>query len=123
MSVKSHRELKVWHAGMSLAKQVYSLTRQFPKEETYGISTQLRRAVVSIPSNIAEGYARQSTKELLQFLAIASGSLAEIETQILLAAEFGYVREEESTHLLSNINQLERMLNAFRSQLKKKLTA
>jgi four helix bundle protein len=123
VSVKSHRELKVWHAGMSLAKQVYSLTRQFPKEETYGISTQLRRAVVSIPSNIAEGYARQSTKELLQFLAIASGSLAEIETQILLAAEFGYVREEESTHLLSNINQLERMLNAFRSQLKKKLTA
>lgn len=121
MSAKNHRELKVWHNGMVLAKKVHVVTRSFPKDETYGLTSQLRRVAVSIPSNIAEGYARQSTKELLQFLAIASGSLAEIETQLLLAVDFDYTTIATVDPILSEVNQLERMLNSFRSQLKKKL--
>ena len=88
--VKSYRDLDVWRLGMDLAEAVYQCTSSFPKHELFGLTAQMRRAAVSIPSNIAEGRARSSTKELLHFLAIARGSLAELETQFELALRLGY---------------------------------
>ena len=88
--IKNFKELIVWQKAMDLAAGVYTLTKYLPKEETYGLSDQMRRAAVSIPSNIAEGQARQSSKEFLQFLCIACGSRAELETQLLLAKRLGY---------------------------------
>jgi len=82
---KHYKELLVWQKGMALAKLVYRLTVRFPREEKFGLTSQIRRASVSVPSNIAEGQARQSTKEFLQFLSHAEGSLAELETQVLLS--------------------------------------
>ncbi|MEW6133747.1 MAG: four helix bundle protein [Pseudomonadota bacterium] len=86
-----HRELLAWQESMVLVKLVYELTAAFPKEELYGLTSQLRRAAVSIPSNIAEGAARNGDREFHQFLAIARGSLAELETQMLLAEQLGYL--------------------------------
>lgn len=83
MSINSFRDLKVWQAGIDLTEQVYKLTCQFPREETYGLTSQVRRAVVSIPSNIAEGHGRDSSKEFLHFLSIAVGSLFEARNSII----------------------------------------
>ena len=85
-----HRELRVWQEAMDLVSEVYRLTKLFPKEELFGLSAQLRRAAVSVPSNIAEGAARLSRKEFRQYLSVARGSLAEIETQLLIAENLGY---------------------------------
>jgi four helix bundle protein len=84
--IRSHHDLKVWQLGMDIAEKVYSLTRQFPREELYGLTSQLRRAASSIPANIAEGNGRSSTKDYLRFLSIAVGSLCEVETFLLLAS-------------------------------------
>jgi four helix bundle protein len=88
--VKSFRDLDVWHLGVELAETVYRITARFPKSELFALSSQMRRAAVSIPSNIAEGRARDSTREFLHFLAISRGSLAELETQIELAIRLDY---------------------------------
>jgi four helix bundle protein len=85
MAVQSYRELIVWQKAMKLVQSIYSLTKDFPKEEVYALTSQIRRAAVSIPSNIAEGQGRDSTKEFLHHLSIAYGSLMEVETQILIA--------------------------------------
>jgi four helix bundle protein len=87
--IKTHKDLNVWKESMTLAKEVYRLTKNFPKEETFGLVSQMRRAAVSIPSNIAEGAARNSNKEFIQFLHVSLGSLAELETQLLLSKELG----------------------------------
>jgi len=89
-TVKSFRELLVWQRGMELTSAIYRLTREFPKEELFGLSSQLRRAAVSIPSNIAEGQGRISRGEFIQFLGIARGSNFEVQTQIELVKELGY---------------------------------
>jgi four helix bundle protein len=89
--MQTHKDLDVWKESMALAKQIYLLTAKFPKEETYGLISQIRRSAVSIPSNIAEGAARNSTKEFIQFLYVSLGSLAELETQLLLSKEIGIV--------------------------------
>ncbi len=86
-----HKELDVWKESMLLAKEVYFLTKSFPKDELYGITSQIRRASVSVPSNIAEGAARSSDKEFIQFLYISLGSLSELETQILLSRDLGFI--------------------------------
>lgn len=93
--IKTHKDLDVWKESMALAKQVYGLTKSFPKEEIYGLVSQMRRATVSIPSNIAEGAARNSDKEFIQFLYVSLGSLAELETQLLLSRELGFLKNEE----------------------------
>ncbi len=90
MEVKGYRDLKVWQLGVALAKEVYLLTRGFPKHEVYGLSSQAQRAAVSIPANIAEGHARDSTREYLQHVSIAQGSLAELETHLILAESLNY---------------------------------
>ena len=105
--IKTHKDLDVWKESMTLAKEVYRLTKHFPKEETFGLASQMRRAAVSIPSNIAEGAARNSDKEFIQFLHVSLGSLAELETQLLLSRELGFPKDEE---LSGSVEQIRRML-------------
>jgi four helix bundle protein len=91
--MKSHCDLDAWKKAMDLARQVYAVTRAFPADERFGLTNQVRRAVVSVPSNIAEGAARGSPADFVRFLRIALGSLAEVETQVLLASELGYLAD------------------------------
>lgn len=90
----SFRDLKVWQKGMELAKEVFKQAKKLPREELYELSSQMRRAATSIPSNISEGHSRSSTREYLNFLSIARGSCAELQTQLLLSVEFGYLMEK-----------------------------
>ncbi len=105
--MRSHKDLNVWKEAMGLAKEIYSLTTDFPREEIYGLVSQMRRAAVSIPSNIAEGAARGSHKDFIRFLYFALGSLAELETQLLLSVELGYMNNNEMS---GRINEIRRML-------------
>jgi len=116
---RHYKDLLVWQKRMSLGKLVYKLTASFPSDERFGITSQLRRAAVSVPSNIAEGQARQSTKEFLQFLSIAEGSLAELETQLLLSVELSFCQKTETESALKEIDELQKMIIA----LKRKLSA
>lgn len=102
--MKSHKDLIVWKKSMVLVKRVYEVTRFFPREELIGITSQMRRAAVSIPSNIAEGYGRLSDKETSRFLGISLGSASELETQLLLSVELGFASEMELNEQL-NLNQ------------------
>jgi four helix bundle protein len=104
--LQGYRDLIVWQKSMTLTKQVYSCTRSFPKEETYGLTSQIRRAAVSIPANIAEGQARNSTGEFLQFLGIARGSLAELET--LTTLHFHLTHEGQPLHHIIHFDTLRR---------------
>lgn len=102
---------------MSLAKEVYQFTARFPAEERYGLISQMRRAAVSVPSNIAEGQARHGTREFLQFLSHAGGSLAELETQALLSVDLGYSVASDASRILEEIAELQKMLAAIRRKL------
>lgn len=104
--IKTHKDLKVWKEAMALAKGIYELTRDFPKEETYGLVSQIRRAAVSIPSNLAEGAARNSNKEFIQYLYVSLGSLAELETQLLLSRDLGYAQSEEINERVERVRKL-----------------
>ena len=97
MTARSHHDLLAWQEAMSLAKAVYSLTSTFPREENSGLTGQMRRAAVSVPSNIAEGAARATRKEFLHFLSIARGSLSELDTQLILARDLGYPGDFNAT--------------------------
>ncbi|MEK7336824.1 MAG: four helix bundle protein [Nitrospirota bacterium] len=116
-TITTHKDLDVWKKAMDLVTHVYTLTSQFPKEELYGLTSQIRRSAVSIPSNIAEGAARHSRKEFIQFLHIASGSVAELETQILLAARMGFA---SATSTLPHIEEVRKLLLGLLRALKKK---
>ena len=118
MTVKNYRELIVWQKAMKLVTSIYKISQQFPKEEIYGLTSQIRRAAVSIPSNIAEGQARQSTKEFLHFLSIAQGSRAEVETQILIAQRLEYIDESNSTIIINQLEELARILYGLTKSLK-----
>jgi four helix bundle protein len=107
------KDLESWQCAFELALQVYSATRNFPREETYGLSAQMRRAAVSVVSNIAEGKGRSSDKELLQFLATSKGSLFELETQVELAAQLSYLRPSQSGDLISKVNETGRLLSGL----------
>ncbi len=115
--VRTHKDLEVWKEAIKLAKEVYGLTTRFPREEIYGLSAQLRRSALSVPSNIAEGAARNSTKEFVQFLYIALGSLAELETQLILAKELAFPSEEK---LEQKASSLRKMLVALIDKLKRR---
>lgn len=99
---KPHEELEAWKVGMTLAQTVYKMTADFPREERYGLSQQMRRAAVSIPSNIAEGAARNHPRENVQFLAVSRGSLAELETQLKLAASLGFIESTDELLVLTD---------------------
>jgi len=122
MELTSYRNLRVWQLGMELTKGIYVLSRSFPKEETHGLSSQIRRAAVSIPSNIAEGHARDSTRDYLRFLAIARGSLAEVETQLMLAESLGYCRQDQIHDILAKCAEEGKMLGSLQRRLKQKLS-
>lgn len=114
---RSYKDLLVWQKGMDLAKQVYRVTRAFPNEERFGLVSQMRRAAVSIPSNIAEGQARHTTKEFIQFISHAEGSVAELETQLRLAVDLGFTSEPETEKAFELVSDLRNMLNALRRTL------
>ena len=109
-AVKTFRDLAIWRKGLSLVKAIYQKTGSFPKDELYGLVSQMRRAAVSIPSNIAEGYRRRHAKEFQQFLNITLGSLGELETQILVSSELSYLTAENEGFLLEEIDHLTRMV-------------
>lgn len=113
--MRGYRDLETWHRAIELVKAVYVATRQFPKDEIYGLTSQLRRAAVSIPSNIAEGCGRNSRNELHHFLGQARGSLAELETQLEIAKALGYLSPAAASTLLSEADQLGRMLTGLRA--------
>ena len=115
--MQSYKEFTVWQKSMDLAVEVYSLIKKLPKEELYGLSSQIRRAVISIPSNIAEGQGRNSTREFVKFLAIARGSQCEVETQLQLCIRLGYLSEEETKVVLGICEEISKMLNALIKKL------
>ncbi|MBR4383366.1 MAG: four helix bundle protein [Selenomonadaceae bacterium] len=117
-----YKSLKFWQKTIDLTAEIYRLTKFLPKDELYGLTNQLRRAAVSIPSNIAEGNARGSTKEYLRFLAIARGSIAEVETQLLICVRLEYLAQENIQTALSLLNEIERMLNSTISTLRDKVS-
>lgn len=120
MAIDSFRDLRVWQAGIDLVEQVYHLTETFPKQEVYGLTSQIQRAAVSIPSNIAEGHTREHSKEYLHYLSIAQSSLAELETQLEIAARLKYISLEQLRSVLGQSGALGRQLYALRNVLTKK---
>ncbi len=118
--ISSYRDLRVWQAGMDLAEHVYQLTRSFPNMELYGLRTQLQRAAVSIPSNIAEGHTREHTKEFLHHLSMAQASLSELETQLEIAKRLKYLLEEQLIEVLDKTASLGKQLYALRNSLAKR---
>ena len=120
-SIRSHHDLSVWRLGMQLAEDVYGLTQQFPDEERYGLTSQLRRAAISIPANIAEGNSRSTTKDYLRFLTMAVGSLAEMETFLELTKRFNYGTPNKIDDILSYVAEERRMLNGLQRSLRAKL--
>jgi four helix bundle protein len=120
--IQSHRDLNVWQLGMQIAEGVYHLTGDFPKEERYGLTSQIRRAAVSVPANIAEGNARSSTKEYIHLLSISIGSLAEVETFLELALRLNLGQRAEIRKLEDLIGEERRMLRGLQRSLRKKLT-
>ena len=111
--IKSYTDLEVWKKARTLASIIYNLTLNFPKEETYGITNQIRRCVVSIASNIAEGTGRQGAKNTIQFLYISRGSLYELETQLYISADLKYITQDELNQVLKEITECKKLLNGF----------
>ncbi len=114
---QNYRDLFVWQKGIELAKLLYPLTASLPAEEKFGLVSQIRRAAVSVPSNIAEGQARHTTGEFVQFISHAEGSVAELDTQIFLSVELGFITPDQAAPSFGLIGELRRMLNALRRRL------
>ncbi|MEX0676206.1 MAG: four helix bundle protein [Pirellulales bacterium] len=116
--VRTYRDLHVWQKAVVLTEEVYAATRAFPKDQIYGLTAQMRRAAVSIASNIAEGQGRQSRGEFLQFLGHARGSLAELGTQVTIAGRLGRLSPDVEETMMARLGEVGRMLNALRRSLK-----
>ena len=114
--------LRVWQQAMEVGERIYRLTWTFPRNETYGLAGQLQRAVISVPSNIAEGRTRGTLRDYLRFVSIARGSLAEVQTQVMFATRLEYLRPEQSREVLESIRDLTKQLNALRNALEAKMT-
>lgn len=114
---RSYRELIVWQRALDLVEVVYEITRQLPPQEQYGITAQLRRAVISIPTNIAEGYGRATQRDFANFLSIARGSLMETEALLLVGERLGYLRSEMSTGAHDRIDEVSRLLSSLRRRV------
>jgi four helix bundle protein len=117
----SFKDLVVWQKSILLVKQIYKLTSIFPSEEKFGLISQLRRAGVSVPSNIAEGQARRTTADFIHFISNAEGSLAEVETQLIIAVELSFCSQAQADTCYSLIVEIRKMLNALRRSLREKL--
>ncbi len=118
MSVKNYEELKVWQKAMDAVTEVYRLTKGLPKEEIYGLVNQMRRAVVSVPSNIAEGNSRSTSKEYVHFLSVSRASAAEVKTQLLICERLEYLSREEITVALELLDEVMKMLYAIMQKLR-----
>jgi four helix bundle protein len=123
MAVKDYRELIVWQKAIDLVESVYRQTAGFPQQELYGLTSQMRRAAVSIPSNIAEGQGRDTTADFLRFLAIAHGSLKEVETQIYIARRLDYLDERQLVASVDRTEEVGRLLSGLKRPLKGKSTS
>ena len=119
MHITNFRELTVWHDSIALTKQIYNTIKGFPKDEIFALSSQIKRAVVSVPSNIAEGCGRDTIKDFVHFLHISRGSLYELETQIEISKVLDYISEEEYVILLNSISIIQRKINKLISYYKK----
>ena len=117
MTVKGYRDLRVWQIGIDIVEAIYEITREFPTSETYGLASQMQRAAVPVPSNLAERHTRQHRAEYLQFVSIAHASLAELETQLEIASRLKYVARDKAQELISSIDSLSRQLQALRTAL------
>ena len=118
MPVRNYRDLIVWQKGMDLVVSVYHVSNAMPKEEIYGLTNQMRRAAVSIPSNVAEGYGRKSDRELLRFLGITQGSLCEMETQLTLAERLGFLKAEDLAPVFEQATDVTKLAAAFSAKLR-----
>ncbi len=115
--ILSYRDLRVWQAGMDLVEEVYRFTAKYPDRETYGLTIQMRRAAVSIPSNIAEGHSKGETREYLRHLSIVQGLMAELQTQIEIAGRLGYLTPDQVTQAIDRTVALTKQLYALRNSL------
>ena len=118
--LKNYKELNIWQRSYKLCLHIYKVTKRFPKDEMYGLTSQIRRSAVSIPSNIAEGYGRKTTLEYVRFLYIAYGSVCELETQMMISGDLGYMGKERLQELREEIGDIERMLKALIKSLENK---
>ena len=118
--LRNYKDLKVWRKSYELCLAIYQITGTFPNDEKYGLTSQARRSAVSVPSNIAEGYGRRTTADYVRMLYIAYGSLCELETQILLSGDLGYVSDIELHRLTADISEVERMLKGLTRSLEEK---
>lgn len=119
--MKTHKDLDVWKLSIEFVTEIYNLTKDFPKEEQFGLTNQIRRASVSIPSNIAEGAGRRSDKEFLQFLYISMGSIQEIDTQLLISLNLSYLTKSEYEILLTKLDQISKMISGLIKFVKERL--
>jgi four helix bundle protein len=117
MAVKDFKELVVWQKAMDLTTLIFGIVKKLPKEETYALSDQMRRAAVSIPSNIAEGQERNSTKEFIRYLSIAKGSKSELETQLIICEKVKYLHNSDVTDALALLEEIGKMLNGLIKKL------
>jgi four helix bundle protein len=117
--MNNFKDLVVWQKSIELTKKIYSATEIFPEKEKFGLTNQLRRAAVSIASNIAEGAGRDSQNEFAHFLAIAKGSSYEVETQVIIANELGYITDEEQTEISNSINEIQKMIAGLKKSIQK----
>lgn len=115
--LRNYRDLLVWQKAMSLVEDIYGVSSRFPADERFGLVAQIRRAAVSVPSNIAEGQARNSTREFVQFIFHAEGSLAEVDTQLTLSERLKFCRPEEAANLFSKVEEVRKMLMSLRGRL------
>lgn len=116
--IKSYKQLRIWQSGIDIVKHVYSVTKNYPREELYSLTSQMRRSAISIPSNIAEGFKRYHKKEYAQFLHISLGSAAELETQLIISNELGYLKENELNELSAKLEHLSKMTSSLLNKLK-----
>jgi four helix bundle protein len=120
MPIRDYRDLIVWQKAIDLVEAVYKATTAFPREEVYGLTFQVRRAAVSVPSNIAEGHGRTSTRDFLNFLSIAHGSLKEVETQLVIAERLKYMNQRVKESLLERSTEVGRLISGLSNSLKRK---
>ena len=120
--LKNYRDLIVWQKSYQLCIDIYRITKDFPKEERFGLTSQIRRAAVSVPSNIAEGYGRKTTPDYIRALYVAYGSHCELETQMLLSGDLGYIKVADMKKLQEEIGEVERMLKALIKSLERKVS-
>ena len=120
-TIRSYRDLRVWQRGIELVESIYVITQSFPKQEIYGLTSQMRRAAISIPANISEGHSREHTKEFRNFLSITQGSISELETELEIATRLGYVATQQFHGLMTQIAGLAKQVRALREALAKRI--